>query len=214
MHSESWILHCTAEQPWKKRCWDLAPSSSPGCAEGGWGFQFPKRRKELSLVSQEASTEAVTKLLSYPLKWSGHLPQKRDVRQTTGTHKLSLYRGDNVLLGFNLQSLLRLCLSLTHAEFPVKHQELFIRHWKAVLCVLGEKITWIRLKMDPGKCLTGWRYLCRALKHFARQEPLARGKSCSFEHLNYRVNEKARLNSKPVQLNKAALLRIGRVIPE
>lgn len=78
-------------------------------------------------------------------------PYSEERCETTRAHKLSPHRGVKVLLGFNLQSLLRLRLSLTHAETPAKHQELFFRHWKAVLCVLGEKMTWIILENEPWK---------------------------------------------------------------
>ena len=88
MHNESWILFCTSEQPWQKMCWDLASSSSLGCAEGRWGFQFPRWRKELSAILQEAPAGDVSKILSHT-PWNGQgVLEKRGVRQHTLTNEV------------------------------------------------------------------------------------------------------------------------------
>lgn len=99
------------------------------------------------------------------------VPYSEERCETTHS-KLGSSRGVKILLGFNLQSLIRLHLSLTHPEFTVKCQEVFFRYWKAVLCVFGgKKKAWIILRMEHGKSLIFQMYLYRVLSYFAKEEP-------------------------------------------
>lgn len=81
---------------------------------------------------------------------------------------------------------------------------------RQIFVYLEEKMAWLILRMEHGKCLIFWMYLCRVLSYFAKEESVAWNKSCYFEHLNYCMHRKASLNIKPSQLNKATLLRIKR----
>lgn len=171
---------CTSGQPWLQRCRDLASSSSLNTG-GRWGFQFPKQRKELSLSSQEAPTESVSKTLSHTSWNSQSALLRRETWDNTHTQKWVQIEGSKffwILIcsswsGFirilhiqNSQRNVRSCFSDIERQFFVYLEE---KKWHE---------SYWEWNMENARCS---EYLYRVLSYCAKEEPLAWNKSYCFE---------------------------------